>query len=45
MFKDRVSYVRLKQKIEKAASKANLSMDDELVRELDDEIRNCGAYV
>ena len=45
VFKDRVSYTRLKQKIEKAASKANLSMDDELVRELDDEIRNCGAYV
>lgn len=45
VFKDRVSYTRLKQKIEKAASKANLSMDDELVRELDDEIKNCGAYV
>lgn len=45
VFKDRVNYSRLKQKLEKAASKANLSMDDELVRELDDEIRNCGAYV
>lgn len=45
VFKDRVSYTRLKKKIERAASKANLTITDELISELDDEIRNCGAYV
>ena len=45
VFKDRVSYTRLKQKIEKAAGKANLTIIDELVKELDDEFKNVGAYV
>lgn len=45
VFKDRVSYTRLKQKIERAANKANLTISDELVKELDDEFRNVGAYV
>ena len=45
VFKDRISYIRLKQKIERAANKANLSIQDELIRELDDEFRNVGAYV
>ena len=45
VFKDRVSYTRLKQKIERAAGKANLTITDELVKELDDEFRNVGAYV
>ena len=45
VFKDRISYVRLKQKIERAANKANLSIQDELIKELDDEFRNVGAYV
>ena len=45
VFKDRVSYTRLKKKIERAASKSNLTITDELISELDDEIRNCGAYV
>lgn len=45
VFKDRVNYVRLKQKIERAANKANLSIQDELIKELDDEFRNVGAYV
>ena len=45
VFKDRVSYTRLKQKIERAAGKANLTITDELVKELDDEFKNCGAYV
>lgn len=44
-FKDRVSYARLKQKLEKVVSKANLSTADELIKELDDEVKNCGAYV
>lgn len=45
VFKDRVSYTRLKQKIERAANRANLTISDELVKELDDEFRNIGAYV
>lgn len=45
VFKDRVSYTRLKQRIERAANKASLTITDELVKELDDEFRNVGAYV
>ena len=45
VFKDRVSYTRLKQKIERAAGKASLTTADELVEELNDEFRNVGAYV
>ena len=45
VFKDRVSYTRLKQRIERAANKASLTISDELVKELDDEFRNVGAYV
>lgn len=45
VFKDRVSYTRLKQMIERAANKVSLTTTDELVKELDDEIKNCGAYV
>lgn len=45
VFKDRVSYTRLRQKLERVASKADLSTADELIKELDDEIKNCGAYV
>ena len=45
VFADRINYTRLKQRIERAANKAHLTMTDEMVRELDDEIKNCGAYV
>ena len=45
VFKDRISYTRLKQRIERAANKARLTITDELVRELDDEFKNVGAYV
>lgn len=45
VFKHRVDYTRLKQRIERVASKAKLSTSDDLVKELDDEIKNCGAYV
>lgn len=45
VFKDRNSYLRLRERIEKAATKANLTITDELVKELDDEFRNVGAYV
>ena len=45
VFKDRINYTRLKQRIDRAANKAHLTMTDEMVRELDDEFKNCGAYV
>lgn len=45
VFDDRKSYSRLKKKIQEVATKANIAMTDELMRELDDEIKNCGAYV
>lgn len=45
VFDDRKNYSRLKKKIQEVATKANITVSDELMRELDDEIRNCGAYV
>lgn len=43
VFEDRKNYSRLKSKIAKVATSSN--EDDCLIRELDDEIKNCGAYV
>ena len=45
VFEDRKNYSRLKKKIQEIATKANITVTDELMRELDDEIKNCGAYV
>ena len=45
VFDDRKNYSRLKKKIQEVATKANITVSDELMRELDDEIKNCGAYV
>ena len=45
VFKDRVSYTRLKQKIEQIANKPNFTISDELIKELDDDFKNLGAYV
>lgn len=45
IFEDRKSYSRLKKKIQEVATKANISVTDELVRELDNEIKNIGAYI
>ena len=45
VFDDRKNYTRLKNKIQEVATKANITVSDELMRELDDEIRNSGAYV
>lgn len=44
VFNDRKNYSRLKRKIQEVATKANITISDELIRELDDDIRNCGAY-
>lgn len=45
VFDDRNNYTRLKRKIQKIAAKAGSSVPDELSKELDDEIKNVGAYV
>ena len=45
VFPDRKSYTRLKQKINDVSGKAGAGVHDELIRELDDEVRNVGAYV
>lgn len=45
VFKDKKNYSRLKKKILEVATEANFTVSDELMKELDDEIRNCGAYV
>lgn len=45
VFEDRKNYSRLKRKIQEVSAKANITMSDELVKELDNEITNCGAYV
>lgn len=44
-FEDRKNYVRLKKKIQEVATKAEISVSDELIKELDNEIKNVGAYV
>lgn len=45
VFKNRSDYNRLKNKIQEVASKAGLMVSDELIKELDDAIKNTGAYI
>lgn len=45
VFTDRKNYSRLKAKIQEVANKANITISDELIKELDDEVRNSVAYV
>lgn len=45
VFTDRKNYSRLKAKIQEVAHKANITISDDLIKELDDEIKNSGAYV
>ena len=45
VFKNRSDYNRLKKKIQEVSSKAGLMVSDELIKELDDAIKNTGAYI
>lgn len=45
VFEDRKYYYRLQKKIDGVTTKADFFVTDELMKELDDEIKNCGAYV
>lgn len=44
VFSDRKNYTRLKKKIEQIYAKGGVTASDELIRELDNEIKNVGAY-
>ena len=44
VFNDRKSYTRLKKKIIEVATKTGTAVPDELLKELDNEIKNVGAY-
>ena len=45
VFNDRKSYTRLKDRLLEVAAKASVTTSDELTKELDDAIKNVGAYV
>ncbi len=45
VFEDRKNYTRLKNKLQDIGTKANFTISDELIKELDDEIKNSGAYI
>lgn len=45
VFSDRKNYTRLKKQLEKISDKAGIAKDDELIKELDNAIKNVGAYV
>ncbi|MBR5688184.1 MAG: hypothetical protein IKX36_09525 [Prevotella sp.] len=44
VFEDRKNYTRLAKKLQEVAAMADLTEPDELINELDDEIKNSGAY-
>jgi hypothetical protein len=45
VFEDRKGYSRLKKKIQDVSTKAGITVSDELIKELNDEIKNVGAYI
>lgn len=45
VFDDRKCYTRLKHKIIEVANKASVTVSDEDINELDDEIKNASAYI
>lgn len=45
VFEDRINYTRLRKKIQAVAAKAGVTVSDDLVKELDNEIKNAVAYV
>ncbi len=45
VFDDGKYYTRLKSKIKEIATKSDVVVTDELIRELDNDIKNCGIYV
>ena len=45
VFEDKKYYTRLKDKLNEIVTKDNITISNELIKELDDAITNCGAYV
>lgn len=45
VFDNRNNYTRLKKKIQNISNKTGITVPDELIKELDDEIKNLGAYI
>lgn len=45
VFEDRKNYTRLKNKIKEISNKAGFAVSDDLIKELDNEIKNIGAYI
>ena len=45
VFEDKKYYTRLKDKLNDIVTKDNITISNELIKELDDAIKNCGAYV
>jgi len=45
VFDDRKNYTRLKNKIKEISNKAGFVVSDDLIKELDNEIKNIGAYI
>ena len=45
VFEDKKYYTRLKDKLNEIVTKDNITISNELIKELDDAIKNCGAYV
>ena len=45
VFEDKKYYTRLKDKLNEIVTKDNITISNELIKELDDAVMNCGAYV
>ena len=45
VFDDRKNYTRLKNKIKEISNKADFTVTDDFIKELDNEIKNIGAYI
>ena len=45
VFDNRNYYSRLKAKLKEAANKAGGGLEDELIKELDNDVMNLGAYI
>lgn len=45
VFDDRKNYTRLKNKLQEISNKAGVTVPDDLINELDNEIKNIGAYI
>ena len=45
VFEDKKYYTRLKDKLNEIVTKDNITISNELIKELDDAIKNCDAYV